>query len=57
MKWIFRYLKGTADYILCYQTPDLCLVGLQRCRLGWWPWWAQVYFRLCFSAKWRGHYM
>jgi len=33
------------------------LSWLQRCLLGWWPWWAQVYFRLCFLAQWRGHYL
>jgi len=27
VKRIFIYLKGTADYILCYQAPDLRLFG------------------------------
>ena len=27
VKWIFRYLKETTNYLLCYQALDLSLVG------------------------------
>ena len=27
MKRVLQYLKGIADYMLCYQASDLCLVG------------------------------
>jgi len=27
------------------------LSWLQWCRLGWWPWWVQVYFRLSFPPN------
>ena len=27
MKRVLRYLKGTSEYVLCYQGKDLCLVG------------------------------
>ena len=27
MKRILRYLKGTTDYVLCYQGRDLRLIG------------------------------
>ena len=27
VKRILRYLKGTSDYVLCYQGKDLCLAG------------------------------
>ena len=27
VKWIFRYLKRTTDYMLCYQASNLCLFG------------------------------
>jgi len=49
-------LKGqqTTCYAIKHQT---CACWLQRCRLGWWPWWVQVYFRLCLLAQWQGHYM
>ena len=27
IKRILRYLKGTMEYILCYQSSDLCMIG------------------------------
>ena len=27
VKRILRYIKGTTDYVLCYQGSDLCMIG------------------------------
>ena len=34
IKRILRYLKGTADYVLCYQGSDLCMIGYSDADLG-----------------------
>ena len=34
IKRIFRYLKGKADYMLCYQAPDPRLVGYNHADWG-----------------------
>ena len=34
VKRILRYLKGTPDYVLCYQGKDLLLVGYTNVDLG-----------------------
>ena len=34
VKRIMRYLKGTADYCLCYQEADLCLRGYTNANYG-----------------------